>query len=106
MSTLVKMPHCWKSHVAAQTNFHAQSDYDNLTFSNQVVEDPIDRLNSDKVADKYGLAAEHLKAAKHRITPMIKQIFNQRATCIKRLFCPPPPYEAKNEICFSPSSSY
>ena len=31
----------------------------------------------------------------------------QRATCIKRLFCPPPPpMRSKNEIRFSPNSSY
>ena len=36
----------------------------------------IDKLNSDKAADEYGLAAEHQNVA-HLITPVMAETFNQ-----------------------------
>ena len=36
----------------------------------------IDKLNSDKAAGEYGLAAKHQNAA-HLITPVITETFNQ-----------------------------
>ena len=50
---------------------------DSLTFSNKNVEDAIDKLNSGKSPDEYGLSAGHLKAAKHIITPVSTETFNQ-----------------------------
>ena len=48
-----------------------------MTVSNKNVEDAIDKLNSGKSFDEYGLSAGHLKAAKHLITPVITETFNQ-----------------------------
>ena len=59
-----------------ENDFSEQTE-DSLTFSNKNVEEAIDKLNSGKSPDEYGLTAEHLKAAKHLITPVITETFNQ-----------------------------
>ena len=48
-----------------------------MTSSNKNVEEAIDKLNSRKSPDEYGLPAEYLKAAKYLITPVITETFNQ-----------------------------
>ena len=52
-----------------ENDFCKQTE-DSLTFSNKNVEEAIDKLSSGKSPDEYGLSAEHLKVAKHLITPV------------------------------------
>ena len=47
------------------------------SLSESEVDLAIDKLNNGKAAGEYGLSAEHLKAAKPVIVPIITQLFNQ-----------------------------
>ena len=59
-----------------ENDFLTQTE-ESISFTNRNVEDAIDKLNSGKAPDEYGLSAEHLKAAKHVIVPVITETFNQ-----------------------------
>ena len=48
-----------------------------LQFSDQYVEKAIDKMNTGKSPDEYGLTAEHFKSAKNLLTPIITKVFNQ-----------------------------
>ena len=45
-------------------------------FTDSEIEICIQQLNTGKSANEFGLCAEHLKAADHVITPVLKDIFN------------------------------
>ena len=59
----------------AECDFRSQTD-DLITFSNEDIENAIDKVNTGKSSDEYGLCAEHFKSVKQTLTPVIKDIFN------------------------------
>ena len=48
-----------------------------LTFSESDIEKVIDKLHNGKSPDEYGISAEHFKAGKSELVPVITKIFNQ-----------------------------
>ncbi|MCW4346819.1 MAG: reverse transcriptase family protein [Candidatus Thiodiazotropha endolucinida] len=60
-------------------NIHEQclNSGEMLTFSEADVEKAMNQLNNGKSADEYGLSAEHFKAGKRELTPVITNIFNK-----------------------------
>ena len=60
----------------AESDFNSQTD-ECLLFGNEDVENAMDKMNSGKAPDEYGLSAELFKPAKQFLTPFKTNIFNQ-----------------------------
>ena len=60
----------------AEHVFNSQTD-ECLLFSNEDVENAMDKMKSGKAPDEYGLSAEHFKPDRQCLTPIITNIFNQ-----------------------------